>query len=105
MDVRKQKWYMQKLPFYDEDYRYQKQGGICRRYLLLQGLCLSSIKYVCSRFNTSFHTKDHETHQVISFCTLLHQATRGDVKNSLRKRRDIFVSDRDLQVFFFIILP
>ena len=95
---------MQKVPFYAEDYRCQKQGGICRRYLKLQGLCLSSVKYVCSRINTSFHTKDHETHQVIYVYTLLHQATRGDVKNSLRKPRYFFVSDRDLQVFFFIIL-
>ena len=29
--------------------------------------------------------------------TLLQQASRGEGKNSLRKRRDILVSDRDLQ--------
>ena len=90
------KWYMQKVPFYDKDYVYQQQGGICRRYLLLQGLCVPSVKtktYVCNRFNTYFHTKNHKRHQAISFYTLLHQATRGEVKNSLRDRRDIFVSD------------
>ena len=37
--------------------------------------------------------------------TLLHQATRGERKNGLRERRDIFLSDRDPQRFFCIILP
>ena len=89
-------------------YVIDKQSGICRRYLLLQGLCVPSVKtatYVCNRFNTSFCTKDHETHKAISCYTLLHQATRGEGKNSLKKRRDIFVFDRDPQRFFFIILP
>ena len=99
------KWYMQKVPFFDEDYIYQQQGGICRRYILLQGLCVSNTKFVCNRFNTSFHTKDHKTHQAISVSTLLHQVTRGVVKNSLRERRDIFIFDLYLQGFFFIILP
>ena len=53
--------------------------------------------YVCNRFNTSFCTKDHKTHLAISCYTLLHQAARGEGKNSLRKRRDILVSDRNQQ--------
>ena len=52
--------------------------------------------YVCNRFNT-FCTKDHKTHLAISCYTLLHQAARGEGKNSLRKRRDILVSDRNQQ--------
>ena len=43
--------------------------------------------------------------QYISCYTLLHQATMDEGKNSLRERRDILVSDRDQQRFFFIILP
>ena len=35
----------------------------------------------------------------------LHQATRAEVKNSLRECRDIIVSQRDPQRFFFIMLP
>ena len=101
---------MQKVPFYGEDYVCQaseliayvmdKQSGTCRRYLLLQGLCVPSVKtttYACNRFNTSFCTKDHRT-QEATFCyTLLHQATRVEEKNSLRERRDLLVSDRDPQ--------
>ena len=34
----------------------------------------------------------------------LHQAARGEGKNSIRKRRDILVSDRDQQRFFIIII-
>ena len=37
-----------------------KQNGICRRYLLLQGLCVSSVKtatYVCNRFKMDFFFK------------------------------------------------
>ena len=84
-----------------------KQSGTCRRYLLLQGLYVPSVKtttYVCNRFNTSFCTKDHKTHLAISCYTLLRQAARGEGKNSLRKRRDILVSDRDQQRFFIIII-
>ena len=68
--------------------------------------CVPSVKttaYVCNRFNTSFRTKDHKKHQAVSFYTLLHQTTSGEGKNSLRKRRDIFASDR--QRFFFVTLP
>ena len=36
--------------------------------------------------------------------SLLHHAARGEGKNSLRKRRDLFVSDRDQQRFFIIII-
>ena len=67
---------------------HRKNGGMCWRYLLLQGLCVPSVKtttYVCNRFNASFHTKDHKMHQAISFYTLLHQFTRSEGKNSLRK--------------------
>ena len=60
--------------------------------------------YVCNRFNTSFCTKDHKTHLAISCYTLLRQVARGEGKNSLRKRRDILVSDRDQQRFFIIII-
>ena len=87
-------------------YAIDKQSGTCRRYLLLQGLYVPSVKtttYVCNRFNT-FCTKDHKTDLAISCYTLLHQAQRGEGKNSLRKRRDILVSDRDQQRFFIIII-
>ena len=87
-------------------YAIDKQSGTCRRYLLLQGLYVPSVKtttYVCNRFNT-FCTKDHKTHLAISCYTLLHQAARGEGKNSFRKRRDILVSDRDEQRFFIIII-
>ena len=83
-----------------------KQSGICKGYLLLLGLYVPSVKattYVCNRFNTSFCTKEHKTHLAISCYTLLHQAARGEGKNSLRKRRDILVSDHDQQQFFIII--
>ena len=83
-----------------------KKSGTCKRYLLLQGLHTESVKtttYVCNRFNTSC-TKDHKTHWAISCYTLLHQAARGEGKSSLRKRRDILVSDRDEQRFFIIII-
>ena len=88
-------------------YAIDKQSGTCRRHLLLQGLYVPSVKptrYVSNRFNTSFCTKDHKTHLAISCYTLLHQATRGEGKNSLRKRRDILVSDHDQQRFFIIII-
>ena len=50
-------------------YVVDKQSDICRRYPLLQGLCVSSVKtttYVCNRFNTSFCARDHKTNQAIS---------------------------------------
>ena len=50
-------------------YVADKQSDICRRYLLLQGLCVPSVKtttYVCNRFNTSFCARDHKTNQAIS---------------------------------------
>ena len=88
-------------------YAIEKPSSICRRYLLLQGLYVVSLKttiYVCNRFNNSFCTKDHKTHlTTISCYTLLHQA-KGEGKNSLRKRRDILVSDCDQERFFIIII-
>ena len=57
--------------------------------------------YVCNRFHTPFSSKDHKHTRQYS---ATHKASRGEGKNSLRKRRDILVSDHDLQ-FFFIILP
>ena len=60
--------------------------------------------YVCNRFNTSFCTKDHKTHLAISCYILLHQAARGEGKNSLRRRSDVLVSDRDQQQVFIIII-
>ena len=65
-----------------------KENDTCKRYLLLQGLYVPSVKttiYVCNRFNTSFRTRDHKTHWTISCYTLLHQVTRDEGKNSLRK--------------------
>ena len=50
-------------------YVVDKQIYIWRRYLLLQGLCVPSVKtttYVCNRFNTSFCARDHKTNQAIS---------------------------------------
>ena len=88
-------------------YVIDKQSGTCRRYLLLRGLCVPSVKtatYVCNRFNTSFCTEDRKTHLTISCYTLLHHDTRGEGKNSLRKFRDVLVSDRDQQRFFIIII-
>ena len=84
-----------------------KQSGTCRRYLLPQGLYVPSVKtttYVSNRFKTSFCTKNHKTHQAISCYTLLHQVARGEGKNSLRKRRNILVSDCDQQRFCIIII-
>ena len=89
-------------------YAIDKQSGTCRRYLLLQVLYVPSVKtttYVCNKFNTSFGTKnDHKKRLAISCYALLHQAARGEGKNSLRKRRGILVSDRDQQRFFIIII-
>ena len=88
-------------------YAIDKQSDTGKRHLLLQGLYVPSVKtttYVCSSFNTSFCTKDHKTHLTISCYTLLHQATKDEGKNSLRKRRDILVSDRGQRQFFIIII-
>ena len=82
----------------------EKQSGTCRKYLLLPGLCVSSFEittYLCNRFNTSFCTKNHKIHQAIFCFTLQHQGSRGEGKYGLRKRRNILVSDCDLQRFFF----
>ena len=60
-------------------YVIDKQSGTCRRYLLLQELCVSSVKTAtsaCNSFNTSFCIKDHKTHQAISCYTLLNHAWR-----------------------------
>ena len=46
-----------------------KQSDIYRRYLQLQGLCVSSVKTttcLCNRFNTSFCARDHKTNQTVS---------------------------------------
>ena len=50
-------------------YVVDKQNYIWRRYLLLQRLCVPSVKtttHVCNRFNTSFCARDHKTNQAIS---------------------------------------
>ena len=50
-------------------YVIEKQSGICRRYILLQGLYVPIVKtttYVSNRFNTSSCTKGHKTHQATS---------------------------------------
>ena len=50
-------------------YVVDKQSDVCRRYLLLQGLCVPSVKtttYVCNRFNTSLCAREHKTNQAIS---------------------------------------
>ena len=90
--------------FRDIAYVIDKLSGTCRRYLLLQVLCVPSVKIttnVRDRFNTYFCTKDHRIHRTISCFTLLNQASRGEGKYSLRKRRDILVSDRDPQRSFY----
>ena len=87
-------------------YAVDKQSGACKRYLLLQTIYVPSVEtttYVYNRFNT-FCTRGHKTNLAISCYTLLHQAARGEGKISLRKRRDILVSDRDQQRFFIIII-
>ena len=85
---RETNWFMQKIPS-------------------VTGIFVQSVKtttYVCSRFNTSFCNKDHKTQQAISCYTLLHQAARGEGKNSLRKHKDILVFDRDQQRFSIILI-
>ena len=99
-------WGFWKPSFRAIAYAINKQSGTCKRYLLLQGLYVPSVKtttYVCNRFNI-FCTKDHKTRLAISCYTLLHQAARDEGKNSLRKRRDILVFDRNQQRFFIIII-
>ena len=107
---------------------FSRQNGICKRHFFMMRVvyiklqsdslcyrqmkwnmqkirCVKPITYVCNRFNTFFCFKDHKTYQAISCYTLLHQATRGEGKNSSRKRGDFLVSYRDAQTFHFIILP
>ena len=69
---------MQKLPFYDEDYVYQAseiqpilQNDTCRKYRLLQGLLVRSVKtttYLYNRFKMDFffqiQRKRFETNQL-----------------------------------------
>ena len=99
-DVQQTKWYMQKLlvllwgfcipSFRVIAYVIDKQSGTCRRYPLLQWLYVPSVKTttcVCNSFN-NFCNTDHTTHLVTSCYTLLHQAAKGEEKNSLRKRRE-----------------
>ena len=81
---RQTKWYMQNIP--------SVTGITCAK--------CKNYNIVCNSFNTFFCTKDHITHQVISCYRLLHQAARVEGKNSLRKRRDILVSDRYQQQLF-----
>ena len=50
-------------------YVVDKQSYICRRCLLLQGLCVPSLKattYVCNRFNTFFCARDNKTNKASS---------------------------------------
>ena len=45
-------------------YVVDKQSDICRRYFLLQGLCVPIVKtttYVCDSFNTSFCARDYDS--------------------------------------------
>ena len=85
---RQTKWYRQKIP--------SVTGIMCAK--------CQTTTFVCNRFNTSFCTKDHKIHQAIPCYTLLHQTARGEGKNSLRKHKDILVSDYDQQRFFIIII-
>ena len=86
---RKTKFYTQKIP--------SVTGIICGKS--------QNYNIVCNRFNSSFCTKDHKTHlTTISCYIVLHQAAMGEGKNSLRKRRDILVSDFDQERFFIIII-
>ena len=92
-----------KLQSYSLCYRQtnymQKIPSVTR---IIYMLSVKTTTYVSNRFNTSFCTKDHKTHLAISCYTLLRQVARGEGKNSLRKLRDILVSDRDQQRFFII---
>ena len=50
-------------------YVVDTQSYICRRCLLLQGLCVPSVRataYVCNRFDTPFCARDHEITQASS---------------------------------------
>ena len=50
-------------------YVVDNSSRICRRYLLLQGLCVPWVKnttYVCNSFDTPFCAKDHQKNQGIS---------------------------------------
>ena len=116
-DVQRTKWYMQKVLFYYEDFLYQasvlqpmlstnKVVHAEETFCYKKKPSVPSIKtttFACNRFNTSICTEDHKTHLAISCCTLLHQTARYE-GNSLGKRRDILVSDRDQQWFFIIIV-
>ena len=119
-----------KIPMYmsGKAETFSNQNGICKRHLFMMRTvyiklesdslccrqikwymqkirCVKTITYVCNRFNTFFCFKDHKTCQAISCYALLNQATRGEGKNSSRKRGDFLVSHRDAQTFYFIILP
>ena len=48
------KWYMQKVPFYDQDDVYEQQNSICRSCCLLQGLCVPSVR------TTTYVYKTHQ---------------------------------------------
>ena len=108
-NVQQTKWYMQKMRFVMRIVCIKLQSySLCYRQTkcYMQKIpCVKTIIYVCNRFSTSFCFKDQKTYQAISFYTLLHQATRGEGKNSLRKPGDFLVCHRDAQIFYFIILP
>ena len=114
-DVQQTKWYMQKVLFITRIlYTKLKSYSLCYRkakqYMQkipsVTGI-ITSVKttiYVCNSFNTSFCTKNHKAHSAIYCYTLLHQAARGEGRNSLRKRKDVLASDGDQQRFFIIII-
>ena len=84
-------------------YVVDKQIYIWRRYLLLQGLCVPSVKtttYVCNRFNTSFCARDHKTNQAISNLTLSRRRPllhRNQSIDLLWKSIDWFLYDNGLR--------
>ena len=108
-DIQQTKWYTQKMRFMIRIVCIKLQSySLCYRqtkWYMQKIPCVKTITYVCNRFNTSFCFTDHKTYQAISCYTLLHQATRGEGKNSSRKPGDFLVCHRDAQIFFFIILP
>ena len=87
-------------------YAIDKQRVACRRYLLLQGLCqvskLQHLYVIGLILSSVLKTTKHTRLYLVSH--YLHQAARGEGKNSLRKHRDILFSYRDQQRFFIIII-
>ena len=65
-----------------------RQRGTCRICLLLQRLCMPSVKittYVCNRFNTSSCTKDHKSHN-LNLHTYLAPCICDFIDNSVLKK-------------------